>query len=749
MYITYEELYEKFKNISGIKRDVPKAFIGFFIVVRYFGIIQLKDDNSSVDDITYLKELIKKEKNEIHDLLSYLTFEDILDDVESSSLDDIYIFMDKHIKSSEIVKDFIESNSFYLLLSEMLNGEDFEKVWAKKDIYEKKLSIFPIHRTDALLVTLDTSRKVLARNLIQFYLGTTIKKIYIISYNNIVFNKDDYHEIVTSLTKANKSELIEKLIYIDNPLKHFEYLESIIDGVEKKSFVLLIGIEKLVTLISDNAISKTFFQNAEINLHTPYSANWNEFVNMIDNLYSKCSSVKVNITSIFALEDAHNPVNYICEASKELDSFDIISIACDENPVIAQTFDLLDSYSKGELDESKFINTLNTNKNKLGSDNYFLILAVKALMDNDYIVAEEYLRNLTSNVHPANMLLIANLYINIKEYEKAYEILVKIYDYDKYLNGLMPAILETVINLDENDLVEDWLNRAFQINNLDIEIIRYAANYYTRNGKYAESAEKWEQLYNLTKNIEYKLLCEINKILERVNECEVSQIVQTLEGYAQKYPKIKNEVYYRIGLILMEYKKNYNKSLEYFLKVDNNMTTSYAYDAAIERLKIYKDKILKVNVTDKKISDESLKVFAMELIRDVGVLTYKNQSNNMWSKYIEDTFHYEEWKRIILEILVEKIYQWSKMEKSLFDETKIPLDLIEDELNKSIVEVDGENFLHFEKQEQNILMRFFYAIASISEGEFQKANDMIFTLFKLAYYSRDDIKGLSIILGLT
>jgi CHAT domain-containing protein len=46
-------------------------------------------------------------------------------------------------------------------------------------------------------------------------------------------------------------------------------------------------------------------------------------------------------------------------------------------------------------------------------------------------------------------------------------------------------------------------------------------------------------------------------------------------------------------------------------------------------------------------------------------------------------------------------------------------------------------------------MRFFYAIASISEGEFQKANDMIFTLFKLAYYSRDDIKGLSIILGLT
>ena len=751
---SYNELLTRFSDISDVKDDVAKALVGFLTAVRYFGADRMLNNLYNGNMIDNVKALLKSEQNEITSLLKDLAFEVTLDKIQPPSLDKIVSFINKFIKSQEMVKDLIDSNTFYLLLDRALDRPIFEKAMCNKDIIENKLRIFPTYRTDALLVLLDYSRSYLSFNIIKFYLSANINKIYIVSYDEKAFSEDDYKIITKRLIEINKEELVDKIVYKHNPLKNFDYLETIIDEIEQNSFLLIVGIDKFANINSAKAISTTSFQkNAKINLHAHNSINWNEFITGIHTVFSKGSMKNIGTTMIYSLEDANNPANIISEASESVDSFDILCIAYEEDPIITKITELINKLSTDQFDEKELDNILETHKENLGNDNYYMLQGIKCLAKNDYITAEAYLQKLSDKTLPANLLLIANLYINTNQYNKAFDLLKRIYDIDKYLNGLMPALLEAARNMGDNVIFEEWLNKSLEINDMDCECLRYAANYYTENKKYSQSAQKWNALYSLTNIVEYKLLYDINIILDNAGKLQDYEIEQKLLDYAENYPEMQNEIYYRIAIILYEFKRDYKndstKVSQYLSKIDCKIDTSYAYEAALYRLKIYNYKISEMNTSDRKIPEGYLLAFARELIGDVCILTYRDHGNFKWSKYIEDTFHYEEWKRILIKIIFEKIENWAKIDKALFEETNVNINIDED-LFDNVIEIDNQNYLDIDLSEKSIILLFFQAINSVSLGEFQKANDTIFTLFRLAGSSENvNFSNYAIILGLT
>ncbi|MFD0675968.1 MULTISPECIES: tetratricopeptide repeat protein [unclassified Paenibacillus] len=721
------EFISKFRSMLGENNDPLRTFVGFFIVVRYFGINQLKEHNFS-DDATYLKDLIQHENNEISELLNDLSFDGELNNLSNTNLSEIYSYIHECIQSQSITEEMIISNTLYQLLHESLSEQSFYKYMEDLTNIENMLRVFPVYRTDSLLVMLDESRAIFAQNLVLFYLSTDIDKIQIVSYDHKIFGETHYKKILSLFGNRKQQDQISRLQFKSDPLLNYNYLASILDNLDEHSFLLIIGINKFASLNKSKAISTTTFQDGKLNLHTPNTVNWNEFVQGIDHLFVKSKLKNINTTMIYTLDDVFNPAKLITDAALNVDSFDIYSITSSENVEVNQIYYLFNELSEGLIDDKEFDAAIAKNKQVIGDNNYYFALGIKCLIRNDYITAEEHFNSVLENMPPANQLIIANFYLNKKQYPKALEILVSLYEDDKYLSNLMPAILRAVTHLEDIQLFDEWLNKALQINNEDQEVIRYAANYLTNSERYLESAEKWYELYNLTNEIGIKLLHEINLILSNIDQHKGSEIEQLLMNYAENYPEIKSEVFFRLGLILYKDKKKAKEALEYFQKIDRMIDTPFAYEAALQRLHILKDKLSESNHSSKQ---KNLKEFSMELVDDIGILTYKDQGNFKWSKYIEDTLPYEEWKKQFIEIIFEKIEKWSKLDEDLFRQTNFSFDVDESIFDK-VIQIEGQNYLSPTLFNHQLMLLFFTAIDLIAHGEFQKANDIIFTIFRLS-----------------
>ncbi|WP_159887983.1 tetratricopeptide repeat protein [Paenibacillus puerhi] len=738
------EFIAHFGSMLRENNDPLRAFAGFFIAVRYFGITRIKEQNSP-DDVTCLQDLIQYENNEISELLTDLGFDRELQQLSISNLGEIYSYIHECIQSQRIIEGLIISHTLYHWLYVILGEQKFHQWMERSPIIEQKLKIFPTHRTDSLLVISDENQTILAQHLVLFQLSIGMDKIHIVSYDHKIFGQTDYLNLISTLKRRKLQDYIYRLEFEGDPVLNYSYLASILDKMDENTFLLIIGINKFVSPNKDKAIGTTTFREGKLNLHTPNTVNWHEFIQGVDHVFVKSEEKNIHTTMIYTLDDIYDPTQLINNAASDVDSFGIFSITTPKPVEFNEVYDLLHELSEGLVDDKTFEAALAKNKEVIGDDNYYFALGIKCLTKNDYITAEKHFKLMSDNMPLANRLLIANLYMNKKQYPQAMEILMGLYENDKYLPNLMPAILRVVAQVGDNQLVDEWLDKALQINNEDPEVVHYAAHYFTSNGKYLESAEKWNELYQLTNDILFKLLHEINIILSNIDHYRESEIEQKLLSYAENHPEIASEVFFRLGLILYKDKKNSKEALPYFSKINRTIDASFACEAAFQRLNILRNKLSETHHSGKR---KNIKEFAIELVSNIGVLTYKDQGNHKWSHYMEDTLPYVEWKKQLAEIIFEKIEQWSTLDEALFIRTNMPDD-IDESIFESIIQVEGQNYLSPTDFREQVMLMFFSAMGLIEVGEFQQANDIIFTIFRLpSTANTEKDKNLAVIFGL-
>ncbi len=740
MCFSVSKLISRFKCVSGIVTDVSNAFIGFFVVTRCS---QLGILNKNIETVVNWKKLVTEDR-EIYDLLELVNFDAAVRSMPDDKFIDVCRFVDKTIKSFGDLSQYTLGNLLLKVMKCSKDGITDRDILQKISDCQIKLNILTIANTEALLLIMGEEDKSLINNIIESYLESNINKIYIVSYNNL-FNVADYENLITSNHYFSKEVLKEKVVYKSAPIKSFNYLQQVIKAMEENSFLIVIGTDRLTSLNTNQPAIKTHFENSELNLHTPDSINWRTFTIEMDKLYIQCESRNNYLTAVFSSDVIFNKdiIREIKNSSSDLDSFDIITMPYQTNNVLHDLFDLLK-----ECNSQDFKMELDNNRHKIGEDNYNLFQAFSALNQEDYLSADQYFHELSDNVHPENFLILANLYIYNCKYNTALEILTRLYLKDRYLNNLMPAALETTSRINDDKLFLEWLNRAKEINDEDLVVIQYAANFYTDRHMYKESSNEWRRLFQLTGDVSFRLLADINLILNEIEQLNVEKIENIVGNYSVCYPELDNEVEFRLGLIISRNKKKYEKGLEHFLKIKADINTPYAYSSAVERLNIYKDKILKINMTDRAIPDKNLLLFANELIKDVPILTFKDKSNHTWSDIIENTFPYVRWKEILIQITLERLEEWSKIDENMFSTTKLQVEYTL-EMAEQQVEIGSRNIYIPESNEEYCILTFYNAIALMEDGKPQLANDMAFTLFGLASTVENIfLKNTAIILGL-
>jgi hypothetical protein len=252
----------------------------------------------------------------------------------------------------------------------------------------------------------DMNSAKLAEDLVGTYLKNNIDKVNVISYAKQIFGNETFDRIVANEDYAGLTQ--DRLFYEERPLANFGYLTSVIDSMEKDTFVLIVGIDKLLSPTHNNAVGTTLFQNGILNLHTSQSLQWSKYVKELDGLYVLASEKRIMLTILYALDDATNPVNQITQAADQYDSFNIISFAPMEDSTIIAVMNAIENYGTGMLNEQGFEQIINQYRDELGEDNYHFSYGIKCLQNNDYISALEYFELCSEALPSANKLIIAN-----------------------------------------------------------------------------------------------------------------------------------------------------------------------------------------------------------------------------------------------------------------------------------------------------------------------------------------------------
>jgi len=372
MVVSVLKLFFRFKCVSGISTDVSNAFIGFFVVTRCS---QLGILDKNIEAVVNWQEVLA-ENREIYDLLVHINFDAIIGSMPDDKFIEVCRFMDEEIKSFGDLSQYILGNLLYkVMLLDSKEGANDPVLLQKIFDCQFKLNIFTIAQTDALLLIMGERGKGLIQNIIESYLEVNINKIYIVSYYSL-FNGADFENLITSNHYFSKEYIEGKIVYKCTPSKSFKYLQQVIESMEENSFLIVVGIDRLTSLNTNESAITTHFENSQLNLHTPHSINWMAFTVEMDKLYTHCADKSKYLTAVFFSDEIYNNdiVREITNSASDLNSFNVITMPFQTDKVVYDLFNLLK-----ECSSEDFKVELDKNRHKIGEDNYNLFEAFSAL----------------------------------------------------------------------------------------------------------------------------------------------------------------------------------------------------------------------------------------------------------------------------------------------------------------------------------------------------------------------------------
>lgn len=580
------------------------------------------------------------------------------------------------------------------------------------------------------------------------------QEIHIINYDTGLINPDKCLEKVRDelcyMESGTLEPMIKRIVIVEEPQLNFEYLNTYIEQNSAEKFIIVVGIERLLQFISKGEINVNIMQY-NINLGTSETVDWELLINKINKMYLQISENTAFLLSVYVadnvIDDAIQKIRLYYKDEMVFDVlYDYTSSAFDAFNQDKKLFEeLLNSIF---VDNSAYERILQ-HEEELSRYNFIILKAYFYLSECDFFQAISELEHLSDDADTYSRFLLAELYSITGSQGAAYEIFKEIYAKDKYYPNLINSIVHSLRDSEDNEELLSWIKKGLMINPYDPAMVQHLANYYTWTGNYRASAEQWKILYDLTSDLFYLVLREINHILISVNRSQLRYIQAWVEEKASTYPQYMNEINNRIGVIIYD-KIGADEALPYFEKVAASYDEEYCV-AAEKKMEIYYK--LYFRKIDKNVKQSEMESFAQKLLGHMMILTYSSQSVYSWSSYIHKLFSYDEWgelsTRFLSKCLLELVEGFFKGDaettKLIVNEKNI------DELERCFEDYKGFKTLNLDEVnvDEYLIVLLEQGKSKIFEGEIQAANDIAYTFFRQAsIYKERFYKDISMSFGL-
>lgn len=586
-----------------------------------------------------------------------------------------------------------------------------------------------------------------------------------------------------------------KIKLVEMPLKNKGYIADFIRSMDSEDGLIVLGGEKLVNYNDNLSIIKKEFFNNENKMHFLESEDWISFVNDIDDISQEVSE-KISACFILITADS-NTRERINELSQPKENFSIMCFEYgNDNTFEFENLqrEIIMEIPKLSLDNA--LKLVNDNRDKLGDKTSDYLCAIAYLNNGAITEAIDTFEKHETALESPQKLILADLYTQTFQFDKAENILNYLMQHDKYFNGLLEAVFRFINKSNRYDKKE-WIEIAQKIDSKNIAVLEFSGSYYSHIGEYKEAVTKFRELSKVHKNSSYyELVARMNDILsDSYNENEA---IAYIEELLVEFPELKTEAYNRLMKYLIKCKNSPYAAYSIANKVNLNDVDSNVIQMVKQKLEILKDVKLASRALGKikPFDKEDHRIYLMKertkaLIESIPVLANDNNGYLIWRDYISSQNN-EVWifslhkgilemlfdTRVWIDDLKENSYIY-KIEKISLTDLEMKnrhiinsgLSVINEMEPASIRLLRGirDGNIHFndmfdstdemievvlksgeliESKEHSLWSKYYLSINLSLLGEHQKANEIALTIFEYKKIIGKEYESLSILLGI-
>lgn len=544
--------------------------------------------------------------------------------------------------------------------------------------------------------------------------------------------------------------MLHRITVVQDAPFSFPYLYDYVEHHADQTFILIIGMERFVEFQNNSDIHMQL-ANSSLHLHTSDDADWKQLLNRLCSLHALVKDHSSFLFTAYVIDrQPDDSIQIVKQHYSDAMPFDLLieetraasSISDQEKNVYQEIWYRI-------LQNDHPYERISECEKQLSIVNFQTLKAHYYLSHNDYFHAISELEQLKEHADCSSKMLLAQLYLMSGTSAKAYVILKELYQADRYYPNLMHSILYALETGDNANEQFSWIQKGLALYPDDPVIVHYLANYYTKHERYSEAANAWKTYYDLTKDPFYILLYEINILLISLDKSQFKHISSWVNEKVYLYPQYADEIYSRIGNILYD-KQSHEKALPYFEKVRESFDETYC-NIANKKMSIYYNMYFKKST--RNVSQTQMADFISKLINHILIITYSEQSVYAWSRYIQQSFSYNEWESLLRQMTADCLLELADSYlNEPFKDTRLRVE------ESSIADFDslfenyeGGMFLNQEKMntDEYLILVFSHGKAKIFQGDIQAANDTAYTCFRLAESFEDHFyKTISMCFGL-
>ncbi|MGG3887818.1 tetratricopeptide repeat protein [Metabacillus fastidiosus] len=505
-----------------------------------------------------------------------------------------------------------------------------------------------MEQMDTFLVNLDAVNNIEASTLILLQL---IQKN---QFNKILLL--DYSGVGDSIIRDN----LEKYnLELENaPEKTFEFIERCLEKLGSQDILLVVGVEKLLTYSNVEGIVEGEFKNFKSKYLNSEDAEWDKFFETIEDLYGKyqqqVKGIYFNLNINLKIRDI------IFEIVEEMANFSVSCIEYSKQDREYEEFqrELFGKIKLHNLEEMMGI--IEENKGKLDIDTYRYIRTLTYIENGAFSEAIRLLNENYDSLRNEEKLILANSYIYRGDNAFAEPILQELFQKDKYLKGLVEAIITHNLNSD-NKAKEKWIKILSEIDPKNPAVLEFNASYLSRIKNYKEAAEKFRELKHVLKEETeyYELIARMNDLISSP-PTENEAIHYILHDYVDT--DLENEARYRLAKFLLDFKDSYYSAYSVLRDASIDLTQNRIREITELKLDILQDNIKASRALGK------LKVYRKEdhitylikermrvIIESTPILANSNNGYLLWKEYIDTSQNDLTWRKSSYKGLIELI----------------------------------------------------------------------------------------------
>lgn len=440
--------------------------------------------------------------------------------------------------------------------------------------------------------------------------------------------------------------------------KSVEFLVGQLTGGERFDYLVLNGAECFVNLVLENP----GHPDRGITLHGSKDLPWRQMLKAVKVLRQSMAQVNLVII-VFAEEEANEEIANLFEDD---DSAEILVIGPKEESqsLEAQRVIVLAIQEK-PLDEA--LQEINLHREIL-PDHEVTRLQAYAYLRNGYSSeASKCFEQVYEHLQGTDRVNLADLYVKAGNPQRAFDVAKRAFDDSPLTQGVAKTLLKSLLSIINTSALEpkardewsDLVDRAYQSDGDNPEVINAAADCLNGLGLYLEAARLRRRLASLVDDPRQELLARFLDVLADPTT-ELRAAERRILDWISKYPDLKDEGHYKLG-VLWQRESSY-KAFHHWAKVSISPESPFACDAAIGRLSILEDNIAAAKALHLNFNSDLDKIAerkTRELLRNLELLSTDNNGYTIWGNYIDRAFTKSTWLKCLTKPLLDEISSWT------------------------------------------------------------------------------------------